>query len=88
MTNDLHVPRPPFLYTIDQVAQIASLSMSSMVNRYVFYDTLTAGRPSADLLIAHNIAPLGDRPDWRISDGELTRWLKRKGFRPRYDSWR
>jgi hypothetical protein len=86
--ENYHLPRPPFLYTLDQVAQIANVTMSNLTTRLIYYNTLTSGKPKLFLIIANNIAAPGDKPEWRVSDAELERWLKYKGFRPRYSPWR
>ncbi|RYE95932.1 MAG: hypothetical protein EOO77_41970 [Oxalobacteraceae bacterium] len=79
------LPRPPFLWTLDQCAQIVNLEQAVFTRRYVHFQDLTAGPVKKDFLLARNIAPLGDSPEWRISESELLRWLKSKGFRPRYN---
>jgi hypothetical protein len=79
------LPRPPFLWTLDQCAQVASVDLGEFTRKYVHFQDLTVGPVRRDLLMARNIAPLGDKPEWRISESELLRWLKAKGFRPRYN---
>lgn len=75
----LRLPPRPFLYTLDQVADLLAVSN---VAPYIFYDGRSTGTPPKDKMLARNIAPSGDRPEWRIEEQELIRWFKRTGFRP------
>lgn len=77
------LPIKVFLYTLDQVASMLSLSVERLQRGgYIHYDGQTVGAPKADLLKAVSIAPPGSsNPEWRISEAELVRWMKRKGLR-------
>lgn len=74
------LPIRPFLYTLDQVAMILSLTEARLKSGYIYYDGRTPGLKPDDLLRAINIAPKDQSPDWRISQKELTVWLNFKGF--------
>lgn len=80
-----HVGLPPnvFLYTLDQVATILSLSVEEFKNKgYVFYEGRSTYIKKNAQMSARNIAPNPtDAPVWRILDSELVRWMKLKGFR-------
>jgi hypothetical protein len=80
------MPRPPFLYTLDQIAQCIGIDDSHMRLVYIHFDTHTAGPAMKDRITARNIAPLGEKPEWRVAETELTRWFKQKGFRIRYNT--
>ena len=77
---DVGLPMRPFLYTQDQIAGLLSCELPS-VNRWTHYDGRSVGARPADLMLARNIANDGDKPEWRVAEGELIRWLKRKGFK-------
>lgn len=76
----IQLPRHEFFYTLDQVAMILSVEEPWLRGRIYF-----AGRmPDTfvrDKLQAVNLAGANERPRWRISNRELTRWLVRKGYK-------
>lgn len=78
------LPSPPFLYTLDQVALIVAWSKDKL-HRRTFYLLRSTGVKSRDDLEAFNIAASGEKPDWRVSEQELIRWLRRHGYRPKKD---
>lgn len=82
-TRDLfaHLPRPVFQYTFDQVAMCLSVPETDLRLKMVWYERLDAGRKPSHKIAAHNIADLGEKPDWRVTETELLRWLKLKGYR-------
>ena len=84
---DYGVPRPPFLYTLDQIAQIMNMQDTYVRAKLVHFTNVSTGRGRKDQMLARNIASLGEKPDWRVTDNELHRCLKFKGFTPRYDPW-
>lgn len=80
------LPFRPFLYTLDQIASM--LDLSDMVLRgLVFYDNRSIGAKKADQILARNIAVLGNSPDWRVTEVELIRWMKKRRFRVYYRGW-
>ena len=80
MADKIGLPPRPFLYTLDQVATIIALPIEKLRDAYVYYVGLDAGPRRLDQLCARNIAPHGDRPEWRVEEHELIRWMKRRGF--------
>jgi hypothetical protein len=84
MAEDFPLPRPPFLWTMDQIATLLSVPEERVASRYIYYEHLTSGTHAKDHIKAVNIAILGDDPEWRVSETELIRWLRYKGFKPRY----
>jgi len=74
------LPQHDFFYTIEQIALILSVEEAWLRKRIYF-----AGRmPDVhvrDKLQAVNIAGADERPRWRISNRDLSRWLIRKGYR-------
>lgn len=79
------LPPRPFLYTIDQIASILSMRESVVHQRHIYHEGRDIGRRSPHEMLAHNIAPPNDKPDWRVSEQELLRWMRLKGFKY-YDS--
>lgn len=77
----ISLPPRPFLYTVDQLASLLGVSESRVRDAYLFYISNDWGKRPPDLLEARNIAPSGEKPDWRVEEKELKRWMKRKGFR-------
>lgn len=76
------LPPRPFLYTIDQISIITDLSESQLKNGGVIhYEGRSISIPSRRQMIARNIAPDDQKPEWRVAERELIRWLKVMGFR-------
>lgn len=75
------LPPRAFLFTLDQVAMMIAVTERSLKQAYVYFEGRSTGRRSLDLMIAINIAPEKEKPEWRVSERELIRWLKKKGFR-------
>lgn len=76
------LPPKAFLYTLDQIAYMLSMTEQTLKRTYIYFDTVHVGKPPKDKLLARNIAPDDSKtPEWRVSEKEFTRWLKRIGFR-------
>jgi hypothetical protein len=76
------LPATPFFYMLDQVATMLGQTVEDMMHTRLFYAGRSRGRQFPRQLRAVNIAPNDDdKPDWRISEGELIRWCKACGFR-------
>lgn len=73
---------PPrmFLYTLDQVAACISVSPELLKRNYVYFVGRNRKVQPKGLLAARNIAGPEQRPEWRIAENELVRWMKFKGF--------
>jgi hypothetical protein len=74
------LPPRVFLYTLDQIATMLSVTVKT-VGSYLWYDGRSTGVKSVHLMIAHNIAHPTAKPEWRVAERELVRWLKLKGFK-------
>jgi len=81
------LPARPFLYTLDQIASILDLELRAMRVKYIHFDQRTLGARRKDRLLALNIAPLGEKPDWRVEEAELIRWMKFKRIRYHERGW-
>ena len=75
------LPERPFLYTFDQICAMIEVKLSSFKLQYVYYEGRSTGVYRPDLLRANDIAPDNQKPDWRVEERELIRWMRRKGFR-------
>lgn len=91
-SDKVGLPPRAFLYTLDQIAEMLSVSTRHIQTRYVYYDGLNVGVQPKKLLMARNIAPDYRPPshaepdghgkaEWRVAEAELIRWLKYMGFR-------
>ena len=76
------LPATPFLYHIDQVAQLLGMREEDLVSQYIWFAGGTIGRKSDRQIKAINIAvdPANEIARWRVSQGELIRWMKLLGF--------
>lgn len=79
--NVVILPIRPMLFTVDQVASMVGMDMTTLRRSHVYFVGRSVGANKATLLIARNIAGGADKPDWRIAENEFVRWLKVKGFR-------
>jgi hypothetical protein len=76
----VELPAHPFLYTLDQVAFLLSVSDKEL-KRKLQLRGRSPGPKNLNLIEAFNIAEPTEKPEWRISETELRRWLARKGYR-------
>ena len=74
------IPLRTFFYTIDQLAVMLNISEAALMKSHIFTEREPGYQPKWKMR-AVNIATPHDRPDWRVADKELIRWLKFKGFR-------
>jgi hypothetical protein len=79
------LPPTPFLYTLDQVAQMLQMTDSTL-RRHVYFSGISQGMQPEKKMLAANLEDPGDKADWRIADAEFIRWLIFKGYRV-YDAW-
>jgi hypothetical protein len=85
--QEVNIPMRPFLYTLDQIAALLSVDTRALQRSYLFYAGRSTGARRKDLILAHNIAPEGDKPEWRVAERELVRWFRYKGFKVVDRSW-
>ena len=75
------MPARVFLFTIDQIAVMLSVQSNTVAQSYLYYEGRSIGSRSKSLMVARNIAPADEKPEWRVAERELVRWLRFKGFR-------
>lgn len=77
----LGLPPTPFFYTVDQVAGLLQISEQKIRDKLLFYMGRSTGIPPKSKLVATNMMPEGETPEWRILDKHLVRYLRFKGIR-------
>jgi hypothetical protein len=76
------LPVRDFLYTVDQIAMLFEVPEETVLNSYLFFHGRSVGVRPKGKMIARDISPDdADKPDWRVAERELVRWMKFKGFR-------
>lgn len=86
------LPIRTVLYTIDQVATMLALEPRTVKASYLYLDGINVGSIPKRVMLARNIDPDFEppshsnpdgkgKPEWRIAEHELIRWLKEMGFR-------
>jgi hypothetical protein len=81
------LPPRPFLYTLDQVAYLIQIEESTLRRSYLHYEGRSVGAPARGVIVTRNIAPVGLKPEWRVAERELVRFMKFKGFRYHERGW-
>ena len=74
----LGLPPRIFLYTVDQIADLLRVTPLDLQKKYLWYSGRVVGRPKNDKMIALNIAPEGETPEWRVDELEFIRWVRHK----------
>ena len=86
--EDVGLPVRAFLYTLDQIAYMLSVSEDRVRNSgMVHYQGRSVGAKKPDRMMARDIAGPNESPDWRVAEQEFIRWMKRKGFRIYQRAW-
>ena len=75
------LPPRVFLYTLDQISVLISVSLETIKTSYIYYEGRSIGSKDRFLIQARNIAPADVKPDWRVSERELIRWFKVMGYK-------
>lgn len=81
------LPVRPFLYTLDQIATLLEIQQVALEQQHIHFEGRSVGARPKDKMVARNVAAVGERPDWRIVERELMRWMRRKGFRFYERAW-
>lgn len=74
------LPPTPFFFTIEQVATMLQISETGL-SRMLFYMGRSTGVASKGKLVATNLAPEGQTPEWRVLDRHFIQYLRFKGIR-------
>jgi len=76
----VNLPSHDFFYTIEQVALILSVP-ESWLDKNIYFTGRMPDAAHRSKMVAINLAEQDQRPKWRISEREFTRWLARKGYK-------
>lgn len=79
--REVRLPPRLFLYTMDQVAVILDVTTNQVKNNIAFFEGRSIGRSRKEEMRFRNIAAPDEKPDWRVSEHDLVRWLKFKGYK-------
>ena len=77
----LGLPPRVFFYTVDQICGILELDENYVKKNMLHYEGRSAGIAPRGKLRAINVAPPGEKPEWRISERSLMRYLKAAGMK-------
>ena len=78
--KNIHLPIRNILYTPDTIGVMLELTTKRILTEFLFFEGRSNGACPRYLMTARNIAPPDSPPDWRITEGELIRWMRHKGF--------
>lgn len=81
MAQEVGLPIREFFYTVDQIALLLELREQYVRERILFYEGRSVGAPRKDEMVAVNFAHEGDKPEWRIAERHLKRWMRFKGYK-------
>jgi hypothetical protein len=71
------LPYRPFLYTL---SQIQDLLLIDNLTPLIYWDGRSTGIHHPHLLKAVNLMPDGEKPEWRVEEAELVRFMVNRGF--------
>jgi hypothetical protein len=78
----LGLPARPFLWTLDQISVIIDLPLNQLkAGGTIHFEGRSLSTAARGQMIARNIAPPDQTPDWRVAERELIRWLRVKGYK-------
>lgn len=78
--ESVQLPLRVFMYTLDQISEVLQVPLGTIKGGYIYFQGRSQGRARIDLMRARNIAPPESKPDWRVAETELIRWMRYKGF--------
>lgn len=70
-----------FLYTLDQIATLLHLQIGELKSKYIYFDGRSTGEQLPSMMLAQDISPEGEKPEWRVQEAEFIRWMRHKKFR-------
>lgn len=82
MPKDLGLPIRPFMYTLDQIAFLLEVKEEYLKNNLLFFEGRSVGVCPKDKMLAIDISPDdAPRPEWRVTEVHLKRWMRFKGWK-------
>lgn len=85
--NQVGLPVRAFLFTIDQIATMLNVSEDQVKKKYLHYEGRALGARHPSKMLARNISPEGEKPEWRVAERELLRWMRARGFKVYDRGW-
>lgn len=79
-TDRIGLPPRTFFYTIDQIATLLSVKEDT-VKQWLHFANRSVGPCPKDKILAHNLAPAGEKPIWRVAEKNFVSWMRFKGLR-------
>lgn len=79
--REVGLPPLVFTFTLDQIAAMLSVAETDLKKHYLYYAHRSVGVQSPDQMYAVNVAPATEPAQWRVSQKEFARFVRRKGFR-------
>lgn len=79
--EQFNMPPRLFLYTLDQLSMMLQIEIKNLKTNYLHYDQRSVGARPGSKMVARNIAPDGEKPDWRVAENEVIRYMRKHGFR-------
>lgn len=81
VADRLGLPPRIFFYTVDQIATLTELSSDHIKKKLLHYEGRSPGITPRGKMHAVNFSPEGEKPEWRVSEQQLVRYLKYLGIR-------
>lgn len=80
MAEEIVLPIRPFFYTLDQLETLLNVSRPRLLT-LLFFRGVSPGPHPPDRLLTVDISnDYVEKPDWRVEENELTRWLRYRGY--------
>lgn len=81
-SNDLGLPVREFLYTLDQLAYMLNVEEEYLKKFLLHFNGRSLGACPKDRMLAVDISPDDtSKPEWRIAERHLKRWMRFKGWK-------
>lgn len=81
-SKEVGLPVRPFMFTLDQIAYLLDLTERKLRQDYIHYQGRSVGVCPKDKLLAVDISPEdAPRPEWRVAEKHLKRWMRFKGWK-------
>ncbi len=81
MADKIGLPVREFMYTLDQIAFLLEVELSTLKTSMIYFEGRSVGAVNKDRMQAYNIASAGEKPDWRVPERFFKRWMRFKGFK-------
>lgn len=80
--RDVGLPVREFMYTIDQIAYLLAVTENHLKRHLLHFEGRSVGACPKDKILAVDISPDdAPRPEWRVAERHLKRWMRYKGWK-------